>query len=77
MLALIAQVRLAAANAAELDLLDHAAEEFHAAWKDGEIGDDVYKDRMHEIDRRRCNLVFGADVYGLNAALHSDPTFAD
>lgn len=77
MLALIARVRLAAANAAELDLLDHVAEEFHAAWKRGEMGYDLYKDRIHQIDRRRCSLAFGADVYGLNAALHSEPTFTD
>ena len=72
MLALIARVRLAAANAAEMDLLDHAAEDFHAAWKRGEIGYDLYKERMHQIDRRRCSLAFGDDAYGLNAALHSE-----
>jgi hypothetical protein len=53
LLAYIARVRLLAANAAELDLLDHAGEELHAAWKRGEIADDFYEYRMGQIDRRK------------------------
>jgi hypothetical protein len=67
LLAHIARVRLIAANAAELDLLDHAAEQLHAAWMSGDIADDFYRYRMGQIDERKYSLAFGDGVYGLNA----------